>query len=336
MDPDTDIINIIHSKDKPIDEPAISPQVVKYIAVSEEIKTYLIETHSIDKDKIELTIPKINEVKKTKPVKRPKLVGKGPIKIITGWSNQGGSTTAFISLTNALNAAGYDATLYGPHPWHLDKCKSGLEKDIKLSPNDRLITHFIQLPIRPNVAKVILSCHEKNLYEVGNIKQFWDEAVFLNKRHKDYHKEYNGDFVIIPNLRMSFIHRDKTGLEKIAGVIGSFDDNKQTHISIQRALDAGCEKVYLFGDPYGQYYEEYVKPMLSDKVIVQGFVNDKQAMYDMLGCVYHSSKSEVACLVKDECESTGVIFNGNEATDNPPVTLTNEEIIAEWIKVLEL
>ena len=76
--------------------------------------------------------------------------------------------------------------------------------------------------------------------------------------------------------------------------------------------------------------------MLSDKVIMQGFSSDKQAMYDMLGCVYHSSKSEVACLVKDECESTGVVFNGNEATDNPPVTLSNEEIFALWVNILEL
>jgi len=334
--PDTDIINIIHSKDKPIDEPAISPQVVKYIAVSEEIKTYLIETHSIDETKIEIKTPIVIEAKKTKPVKRKVMSGKGPIKIVTGWSNQGGSTSAFIALTNALNSAGYDATLYGPHTWHLDKCKADLDKNLNVTHTDRLITHFVQLPFRPNAGKVILACHEKNLYEVGKVKQFWDEVVFLNKRHRDYHSEYNGDFAMIPNLRVPFIHKDKIGLEKIAGVIGSFDDNKQTHISIQRALDAGCEKVYLFGDPYGQYYEQYVKPMLSDKVIVQGFVNDKQAMYDMLGCVYHSSKSEVACLVKDECESTGVIFNGNEATDNPPVTLTNEEIIAEWIKVLEL
>ena len=125
-------------------------------------------------------------------------------------------------------------------------------------------------------------------------------------------------------------------MEKIAGVIGSFDENKQTHISIQRALADGCEKVYLFSEPYGPYYENYIKPLINDNVILKGFVEDKQAMYDMLGCVYHSSKSEVACLVKDECESTGVVFHGNESTDNPPVLLTNDEIINKWLKILEL
>jgi hypothetical protein len=59
-------------------------------------------------------------------------------------------------------------------------------------------------------------------------------------------------------------------------------------------------------------------------------------MYDMVGRVYHSSKSEVACLVKDECESTGVVFYGNDATDNPPVTITNDEILVKWLKLLEI
>ena len=48
------------------------------------------------------------------------------IKIISGWSDKGGSTFAFINLTNTLNEYGYDATFYGPHTWHLDKCKSGI------------------------------------------------------------------------------------------------------------------------------------------------------------------------------------------------------------------
>ena len=51
------------------------------------------------------------------------------IKIITGWSNRGGSTFAFINLTNKLNEYGYETILYGPHEWHLDKCKSDLLKN---------------------------------------------------------------------------------------------------------------------------------------------------------------------------------------------------------------
>lgn len=258
------------------------------------------------------------------------------IKIISGWSNKGGSTTAFIALTNALNAAGYKAKFYGPHDWHLDKCESGKLDQFQAYPNDRVITHFLQLQSRPDAKKVILSCHEKNLFEVGQIKQYWDEVVFINQRHRDYHKGYQNKFRIIPNLREPLKVSDKTGLEKIAGIVGSFDFNKQTHVSIERALEDGCDKVYLFGEPNTQYFHEYVEPLLSEKVIVKGFMSDKQAMYDMIGCVYHSSLSEVACLVKDECETTGTIFHGNHATNNPPVLLTNEEIIQEWVKILEL
>jgi hypothetical protein len=335
--PNTEAICTIFDSNNPLDEPVINDSIKKYVVINGEMKDNLINRYGIDSNIIEIYEPFIDD-KKTNSNQIKIKLKKGPIKIITGWSDRGGSTNAFIALTNALNNLGYDTTLYGPHNWHLDKCKSGLltNNNPIINDNDRLIVHFINLPNRPNAGKVILSCHEKNLFKVGKINQFWDEAVFLNQRHKDYHNEYYGKYTIIPNLREKFILRDKKGLEKIAGIIGSFDENKQTHISIQRALNDGCEKVYLFSEPYGPYYEEYVKPLINDKVILKGFCEDKQAMYDMIGCVYHSSKSEVACLVKDECESTGVIFYGNEATDNPPVTITNDEILKQWLKLLEL
>lgn len=258
------------------------------------------------------------------------------IKILTGWSNKGGSTMAFISLTNALNNAGHKTVLYGPHDWHLNKCESGkLDGSLKIDRNDKLIVHFLQLPSKPLCRKVLLGCHEKDLYKVGQIKPFWDEVIFLNERHREYHSDYTGKFRIIPNIRPNLKKTDNTGLEKIAGVIGSFDENKQTHISIQRALDDGCEKVYLFAEPETEYYGKKIEHLCSDRVIVKGFIEDKQSIYDQIGCVYHSSKSEVACLVKDECEATGTIFHGNEATDNPPVLLTNDNIIEKWIKALK-
>ena len=261
------------------------------------------------------------------------------IKIISGWSDKGGSTFAFINLTNTLNEYGYDATFYGPHTWHLDKCKSGiLDNSLTIDKDDKLICHFIQLPNRPNASKVILSCHEKNIFEVSKIKPYWDEIVFLNNKQRDYHSEYNGEFRIIPNLKEVLKKKENnTDSKKIAGVIGSVDENKQTHVSIQRAFSEGYEKVYLFGnvtDP--NYYEKYVKPLMNENVIEYGFESDKQKIYDMVDAVFLSSKSEVASLVKDECESTGTKFYGNVATDHDVKELTNDEIIKEWIKVLGL
>ncbi len=256
------------------------------------------------------------------------------IKILSGWTNKGGSTIAFINLTNALNSSGYETTFYGPHEWHLDKCKSDLLQNITYSPDDVIIAHFLRLPENLNVKKIILALHEKNLFEIGNNKKFWDMVVFLNEKHQAYHKLYTGPSVIIPNLKETFIRKDKTDVIKFAGIIGSFDENKQTQISIIRALKAGYEKIYLFGDPNTPYYKQIVEPLLSDRVILKGFVPDKQSMYDMIGCVYHSSKSEVACLVKDECYATDTLFFGNEATDPPVSTLSNSQILDLWINLL--
>lgn len=259
------------------------------------------------------------------------------IKILTGFSDKGGSTTAFVNLTNSLNTAGYDCTLYGPHNWHLEKCKSGLSNQLTIDKNDILICHFVDLPQRLAVDKLILACHEKNLYEVSTKRQFWDTAVFLNDTHRNYHSGYTGDYQIIPNLKENLRPTDKENLDLIAGVIGSIDENKQTHVSIQRALDDGCEKVYVYGGINDRnYFDSFVRPLLSTKVIHRGHVENKQLIYDEIGRVYHSSISECASLVKDECSQTKTKFFGNNATNNDISELTNSEILNKWIELFEI
>jgi len=264
--------------------------------------------------------------------------GKNKIKIITGWSNKGGSTFAFINLVNKLNEKGYNTTLYGPHDWHLDKCKSDLLQNYKTEKSDTLIVHFLQLQNRPDCKKVIFNCHEKDVYEVGQVKQFWDKVVFVNEKQRKYHKQFNGVYECIPNFKENLEKKEKSkGVEKIAGVVGSIDLNKQTHISIQRALSEGYEKVYLFGNVTNQsYYETEVKPLLNENVIEYGFTNSKQEMYDLVNTMFLSSYSEVASLVKDECETTGTLFRGNHATNSDSEKLTNDEILDRWVKVLDL
>ena len=263
------------------------------------------------------------------------------IKILTGYSEKGGSTVALSNLTNSLNEAGYEAIMYGPHDYHLDKCKSGkLTQDVlnEITQEDSVITHFLKLLGRPNAKKVVLACHEKWWFDVGGIEQHWDEVIFLHDAHQKYHHKYKGEFSIIPNIKEPLTKNDKSDIDLVAGIIGSIEDRKQTHISIQRALKDKCEKIYLFGnvgDP--AYYNSHVKPMLGlPKIIEYGHTESKQEMYDMIGRVYHSSKGEVACLVKDECWSTGTKFFGGEETENIVSDLTNEEIIEKWKTVLEL
>jgi len=262
------------------------------------------------------------------------------VKILSGWSNKGGSTFAFINLTNELNKNGIETTFYGPHNWHLDKCKSGLlDNTFTLNKEDTIIVHFLNLGVRPDVKRVILSCHEKNLFEVGDMKPFWDETVFINNKHRNYHERYTGPFNIVPNLREPLIKNEKSkDVIDVAGVVGSIDENKQTHISIQRALSDGNKKVYLFGNVTDtNYYYTQVKPLIDGDIVVEyGYISDKQKMYDMVSSAYLSSKSEVASLVKDECESTGTNFKGNYATNNDSEFLTNKEIINKWKNILKL
>tara|TARA_Y100000389_G_C17462042_1_gene522512 strand:- start:1978 stop:2769 length:792 start_codon:yes stop_codon:yes gene_type:complete len=262
------------------------------------------------------------------------------IKILTGYSDKGGSTVALSNLTNSLNDAGYETIMYGPHDYHLGLCKSDkLTQEVinNLTDKDRVITHFLQLPTRPKGKVVVLSCHEKWWFDVGGIKQHWDEVIFLHQAHKDYHNKYKGDYSIIPNIKEPFIKKDKEEIDKVAGIIGAIEDRKQTHISIQRALKDRCKKIYLFGKVNdNNYYNSFVKPLLNSIIIEYGYTDSKQEMYDMIGRVYHSSKGEVACLVKDECWSTGTKFFGGVETENDVFDGTNEEIIEKWKKVLKI
>lgn len=264
---------------------------------------------------------------------------KQKIKILTGYSERGGSTTALINLTNFFNENNIDCTLYGPHKWHLDKCKSDLLQNLKLDRSDKLITHYLQLKDRPNVERVVLSSHELGWFPVGKIPQHWDEVIFLHDKHREFHSDYSGEYSIIPNLREDLISgTKKEGVEKVCGIIGTIETRKQTHKSIERALNDGCEKVILFGK-IGEdtYYQNFVEPFMSDpRVEHAGFTESKQEMYDSIGRVYHTSMGEVACLVKDECYNTGTEFYGNEQTEHEVSKLTNKEILELWKKSLQL
>jgi hypothetical protein len=261
------------------------------------------------------------------------------VKILTGFSERGGSTTALINLTNLFNENGIDCTFYGPHSWHLDKCKSDLISNLKLDPSDKVITHAVRPETRLPVDTVILASHEKWWFPVGKIPQHWDKVIFLHKNHREYHEDYYGEYDIIPNLKEPLTsNTKKENVDLIAGVIGTIEDRKQTHKSIERALEDGCEKVILFGKIGDEnYYNDLVKDLLNDpRVEMSGYQTDKQSMYDSIGRVYHSSKGEVACLVKDECYLTNTKFYGNEETDHEVSPLTNNEILEKWKQVLKI
>ena len=124
---------------------------------------------------------------------------KGKIKILSGWSNPGGSTVAFVNLCNLFNERGYDCTFYGPHAWHIGKCKSAWLDECPLNEADeRLIVHFLKLPARPVESEsVILACHEQEVFPVKNLDCFWDETVFVSESQKSWH---GTEGIVIPNV----------------------------------------------------------------------------------------------------------------------------------------
>jgi hypothetical protein len=257
------------------------------------------------------------------------------VKIVSGWSNPGGSTVHHIGLTNLLNQNGFDCTFYGPHEWHMDKCKSSHIKDCKLTGDDILISHFIQIPTT-NVKKHILSCHETNLFPLKQISlDAYDVIHFVSDYQKKWHG-VNHPSVVIPGL----IDKVKWSSpnNKTAGVIGSIDEHKQTHVSVQRAFDAGYEKVLLFGQINDKpYFDKKIAPMLLTKnVSIMNYCEDKEKMYNSVEAIYHSSKRECLPTVQGECINAGIPYFGLECNmrNVEDYEFDDKEILSKWRVVL--
>ena len=264
------------------------------------------------------------------------------IKILTGWFREGGSSTAHINLTNAFNKHGIDCTLYGINDNYFSKhCKSGKLHDMKLEEDDHLIIHFFNTnwSKKPPInGKFIYSCHEKDICKMSSFPyQIYDAIHYVSEPQRKWHN-INHRSIVLPNI-IDELKQSKCQNNKISGIIGNIDINKQIHISIQRALDDGMERVLLFGNISDQqYYNNAVEPLIDGiKVLYMGHEDDKQKMYNSISHVYHSSLSETFGLVQKECELTRVEYHGNEATkDNFEQNMTNDEIINEWCKELEI
>jgi hypothetical protein len=86
-----------------------------------------------------------------------------------------------------------------------------------------------------------------------------------------------------------------------------------------------------------EYYNQYVKSFASNPIVkFLNFEENKQLMYDSIDVVYHSSLSECASLVQEECLLTGTIFKGTENNTHDVINLSTEEIINLWCSVLNL
>lgn len=254
------------------------------------------------------------------------------VKIVSSWTKPGGGTIAHIALTNLLNANGYDCTLYGPHDWAKGKCKFDTINNSQISPDDILISHFINIPPSLKAKKHILYCHEKHLLPLKEVDlSSYDHIVFVSEEQKTW-QGIDFPHSIIPSPVDKF--KWKNPENNFAGVIGSIDRNKQTHVSIERALNDGFTKVVLFGDVTDlAYFNENVNVYLeSGDVYLSGHQDDREAMYGSVCEVYHSSLSETYGLVEAECRVSGIPFNGKS---NNQIILTDQEILDLWKPLLQ-
>jgi len=286
------------------------------------------------------------------------------IKLVSSWTRPGGGTVAHINLTNLLNENGFDCTFYGPHDWHLDKCKSALLQEALLGPEDILISHFIKVPSEVKCKKHILYCHEKDLFPLKEIPlEEYDVIAFVSNGQKKWQGVNHPSVIIPPLVKKVEWTNPNNG---VAGVVGSVDRNKQTHLSIERAFKDGFSRVILFGEVNDkEYYDEQVVPVIAkahyptlsksvnsrkfenqglrsqaenmdsfkgkQEVILAGHLNDPEEMYRNVSAVYHTSLSETYGLVEAECKLSGIPFNG---PSNNQEILSEEEILDRWKRIL--
>lgn len=256
----------------------------------------------------------------------------GKVKIVSGWSAPGGSTIHHINLTNLLNHVGYDCTFYGPHPWHVDKCKGDNINAYVPDSSDTLITHFCVLGEDVPARKRILSLHETNLFKLDKKKTEGIDVIhYVSEFQKEWHGYNKIPGVVIPPIVEKFHWTDPE--ISTAGVIGSIDSHKQTHLSIEAAKEAGFKHALLFGEITElEYFNKQVMPHLqSGFAILQNHYDSKQEMYDMVSAVFHHSKRETYGLVEAECKLNRIPFYGHE---NNPEVLEVQEILNRWVNVL--
>ena len=264
------------------------------------------------------------------------------VRIVTGWSNPGGSTVAFINLCNLFNDNGIDCTFYGPQDWHLDKCQSrSLNKENPFIDNDKVnfIFHFLNTDLIPeNLKKSIFSCHETNLYPLKEASLDKVDLIhYVSNFQRAWHS-VNHPYKIIPNV-LDDLKQEPKDSNEVAGVIGSIDRHKQPHLSVLRAAEEGFSKIHLYGELTDErYFNTTLMPLIAKnkniEIELMGHEDDKQAMYNSLAKVYHSSSRETFNYIKAECELTGTEYDSLESADANAEYWDKERILKTWMELL--
>jgi hypothetical protein len=256
------------------------------------------------------------------------------IKILSGFTGPGGSTVAFNNLVNLFNDNGIDACLYGPHEWEGITCNFKREEPL-IKSEDTVIYHFMMPPATP-CKKLILSCHETELFTMRKIEGITYDAVhFVSEFQMNWHGVKGN---VIPNVITKYKSTPRHGRQpKVVGILGSIDQNKRVHKSIQRALEEGHDDIRIYGNiTDGTYFATEVLPLLGEKVSYRGVSSDMQSVYGVITDVYASSKLECLPTIQGECIHLGINYHGlTESTrSDKDFEFNNEVILEKWKKLL--
>jgi len=255
------------------------------------------------------------------------------IKIISGYTGPGGSTVSFSNLTNLFNDNGLETCFYGPHVWDGIKCNFGTLDKFQPTEDDIVIYHYLKVTSDLPCKKAILSCHETGLFKIKEMAGLhYDAAHFVSTFQKDWQ---GVEGTVIPNVLTKIQKNSKEGKPRVAGIIGSIDENKCVPMSVKRALADGHDDIRIYGSAtQPNYFFQQIIPLLSNKVSYRGVADDMQEIYDTLTDVYHSPRLETYNLIKPECEAAGVIYHGDEGNDTQAEYWDDQRIFEAWKNLL--
>lgn len=258
------------------------------------------------------------------------------LEIVTGYSNCGGSTVALALLCNLFNDNGIPCQFYGPSDWVKCKLTHEVFNDINSCPisnSDTLIYHFLPINTRPVCKKIILSCHETSVFRIKDINPLADVIHFVSHKQKEW-QDVEG--VVIPNVLPSIDRVSRLSGPMVAGIIGSIDRHKRTHLSINRAmLNRDIARIELWGAISDQeYFNNEVSPLIKDKVIYKGVSTNMQEVYNGLHCVYHSSVSETFNYIEAECRLAGLDYFGLKESSSDQLCWDNQRILDAWKELI--
>jgi len=254
------------------------------------------------------------------------------VKFVSGFGGFGGSTIALMQHCSLLNSAGYESFIYSDDKWLLSRFELARRmSDFSVEEDDIIIHHLMEMGRRPKCKKVYLYMHEKTVWNLRS-KQFsgFDEILFVNENQMEWHGVKG---FVVPNPMSGLV--DKSAHfppnQNIAGVVGTIQPRKLQHRSVRRAIDDGMSKVLLFGDYNKEYFEGYIKPLLSDRVEYMGLYDPcrRMEMYNSFDKLYIDSSDESASLVLGECRILGKEVSKDERVPDYEM-VSDEEVLDRW------